>query len=79
MTKVATEGVEAKRMKRHDKVRVVNNHGPMGYVLFMAYIGAAVYFARLSDGFWGFWLALLKAAVWPAYVLHNVLGLLNVR
>jgi hypothetical protein len=65
--------------KQNGKIKIINQQGPWGYVLFMAYIGAAVYFVRLSDGFWGFILALLKAAVWPAYVLHNVLGLLNVR
>lgn len=65
--------------KQGGKVKIINQQGPCGFVLFVAYIGAAVYFVRLSDGFWGFILALLKAAMWPAYVLHNVLGLLNVR
>lgn len=66
-------------MTKNDKAaQVVSDHGPMGYVLFVAYIGAAVYFVQQSSGFWGFILALLKAAVWPAYVLHNVLGLLGV-
>jgi len=66
-------------MRSDAKVKVVNQHGPTGYILFLAYIGAAVYFVQLSNGFWGFILALLKAAVWPAYVLHNVLQVLNVH
>jgi len=66
-------------IKKSAKTKVIHQHGPLGYVLFMAWIGALVYFVRLSDGFWGFILAILKSAVWPAYVLHNVLGLLNVR
>lgn len=61
------------------KTKIVQQQGPWGYVLFMAWIGAVVYFVRLSDGFWGFILAVLKACVWPAYVLHHVLGLLNIR
>ncbi len=66
-------------MKNSATIKVMNNHGPVGYVLFVGYIGAAIYFAQLSHGFWGFLLALLQAAVWPAYVLHDVLQLLNVR
>jgi hypothetical protein len=59
-------------------VKVMSDHGPMGWVLFMAYIGAAVYFVQQSAGFWGFILALLKAAVWPAYVLYHALNALQV-
>ena len=67
-------------MSKNDKaVKIINNHGPLGWVLFTAYIGAVVYFFHLSPTFWGFVLALLKAAVWPAYVLYEVLGLLQVR
>jgi hypothetical protein len=61
------------------KNKVVYDHGPMGWILFMAYIGAVIYFYSVEPGFWGFILALLKAAVWPAYVLFEVLGLLGVR
>jgi hypothetical protein len=59
-------------------VKVMNDHGPMGWALFAAYIGAAVYFVQQSAGFGGFILALLKAAVWPAYVIHHALGVLKV-
>ncbi len=59
--------------------KVVYDHGPLGWLMFMAYIGAVIYFAQQDPGFWGFILALLKAAVWPAFVLFEVLGLLQVR
>lgn len=59
-------------------VKVINRGGPLGGAYFITYIGAAVYFVQHSIGFWGFILALLKAAVWPAYVIHSVLGLLHV-
>lgn len=66
-------------MKRNDKVvRVVNEKGPQGWVFFTAYIGAVVYFFNLDPTFWGFIVAVLKAAVWPAFVIHQVLGLLQV-
>jgi hypothetical protein len=79
MAKTDAEEVTTKHKTKVSAKVTNNNYGPLGYVMFVAYIGAAVYFVRLSDGFWGFLLALLKAAVWPAYVMHNVLGLLNVR
>jgi hypothetical protein len=55
-----------------DKMKVkVDN--PWSYVLFMAFIGAVVYFVERNEGFWGVILAFLQAAVWPAYVLYEVL------
>ena len=51
---------------------------PVGFVLFMAYIGAAVYFIQQNHSILGIVLGLLKAAVWPAYVLYEVLRLRGV-
>lgn len=51
---------------------------PVGYVLFVAWIGAAVYFIQQDHSFWGVVLGLLKAAVWPAYVLYGALEALGV-
>lgn len=60
-----------------DKVKVkVDN--PWGYILFVGYIGALVFFVERNVGFWGDVLAFLQAAVWPAYVLYNVLKLLAI-
>lgn len=59
-------------------VKVVNDHGPLGWVLFTAYIGAAVHFYQVDPGFWGFFLALIKAIFWPGFVAYEVLGLLGV-
>lgn len=53
--------------------KIINTHGPSGFIFFVAYIGAAVYFVQLSSGFWGFILALIKAAAWPGIVVFNVL------
>ncbi len=51
----------------------VTNEGPMGWIMFTAWVGAIVYFVQQSEGFGGFLLAILKACVWPAYVLWHVL------
>ena len=63
-------------MKKVQDVKVTNGH--WGYVLFMAYIGALIYFIERNEGFSGFLLAILQAAVWPAYVLFEVLRTLGV-
>lgn len=55
-------------------VKVVNESaGPLGFVFFTAWVGAIVYFVQNSEGFGGFLVAIFKACVWPAYVLHAVL------
>jgi hypothetical protein len=60
------------------KPRVSTGGAPWGWVLFTAWIGALVYFVQQSAGFWGFVLAVLKSAVWPAYLIHAVLKLLSI-
>ena len=63
----------------HDNRKGIYNSGQLGFVFLLAYVGAAIYFVQQSSG--GFWvvvLALLKAAVWPAYVMYHVLHLLGI-
>jgi hypothetical protein len=50
---------------------------PFGGIYLMTVIGAAVYFIGAADGFWAGVLGLLKALVWPAFVVYRVLELLN--
>jgi hypothetical protein len=65
-------------MTKNDRsVKVINEHGPMGFIFFVAFIGAAVYFVQQSTDFWTFILAILKAIVWPAFVLYHVLQMLH--
>lgn len=64
-------------MAKHERVNVVKQ-GPLGWVFFTAYIGAVVYFFQNDPTFLGFILALLKALVWPAYVVFEVLKSLGV-
>lgn len=51
--------------------------GAAGFALFLSFIGAAVYFVNQVDGFWNIIAALLKAAVWPAILVYNVLSALT--
>lgn len=66
-------------MTHHEKtVKVINKAAPVGFMFFLAYIGAAIYFIEKSNGgFWEVILGLLQAAVWPVYFIYHVLGLLG--
>jgi len=64
-------------MIRNDKTIKIVDRGSSGFAFFVAYIGAAIYFIQQASGFWAVILALLKAAVWPAYVLYHVLQALH--
>lgn len=58
-------------------VKIVNQ-APGGFILFLGFIGAAIYFIQqTSGGFWEVILALLKAIVWPVFVMYHVLSLLG--
>ena len=63
--------------KENGKTVKVVNHGSFGGVYFLTVIGAAVYFVQQAHGFGEFIVALLKALVWPAFVMHRALELLN--
>ncbi len=55
-------------------IKITNKKdGAAGFSLFLFFIGAAVYFVNQVDGFWNIIFALLKAAVWPAILIYNVL------
>lgn len=41
---------------------------------FFGVIGAAVYYLHVSYGFWPSVTALLKALVWPAFLVYRLLG-----
>lgn len=57
---------------------VNNNAAAWGFPAFVAYIGAAIYFVSTTNGaFWAVIGALLKAIVWPGFVVYHVLQLLG--
>lgn len=64
--------------KNNKSKKVRASSGPGGFILFLTYIGAAVYFTQSNEGFWGFILGLLEAAVWPAYLIYHVFDLLQI-
>lgn len=62
------------------KEMMMQKGGPnpfMGFY-FMGFIGSAVYFVGNVDGFWNVILALLKAMVWPAFLINQVFETLGI-
>jgi len=45
-----------------------------GAVYFLGFIGAAVYFIQHADTFWVGVLGVLKALVWPVFLVYHLLG-----
>lgn len=43
----------------------------------LTFIGAAVYFIQQAESFWTGVLGVLKAAVWPAFLIYKLLELLK--
>lgn len=50
--------------------------GPSGAVYGLGLIGAAVYYISTASGFWAGVLGLLKAIVWPAFLVYQALEVL---
>jgi len=48
-----------------------------GCAYFLGLIGAAVYYIQTTTGFWNTVLALLKALVWPAFLVYELLKFLG--
>lgn len=74
-----------KTMKNNVKNNVCNhngcNHhvcgaGPNGAIYGLGFIGAAVYYISTSTTFWMGVLGFLKALVWPAFLVYELLKLL---
>jgi hypothetical protein len=50
--------------------------GGGGAVYFFGLVGAMVYYIQAADGFWHGVLGVLKAFVWPAFVVYDLLKFL---
>ena len=67
-------------MAKEDKktMKVVNEGGPAGMMYCMGILGTAFYFVSQVDGFWNVILAILKAFVWPAFLINRIFELLRI-
>lgn len=73
MDKQTKEEMKANCFSHHK-----NDGGMMGGAYGLAFIGAAVYFINNADGFWMIVLAVLKAIIWPAFLIYKVFTLLGI-
>lgn len=48
-----------------------------GAVYGMGFIGAAIYYISTASGFWAGFIGLLKAIVWPAFLVYEALKAVN--
>ena len=66
-------------MAKEDRatVKVINQHGPFGFVMFVAWVGAFVYFLQGTKDFGDVVWAFMQACVWPAIAIYHVLQVLG--
>ena len=60
-----------------EKVKVIKEGGGNA-VYGLGFIGALVYYIQQADGFWMGVLGILKALVWPAFLVYELLKSLAV-
>lgn len=48
---------------------------PLGGIYFLGFVGAAIYYIQQANGFWNGVLGILKALVWPAFLVYKLLGI----
>lgn len=58
---------------KHEHTKAVTQNGPLGFALFLAYLGAAVYFVNQASGFFSIIWAFIKAIVWPAILVYQAM------
>ncbi len=58
--------------------RIKTTGGAIDFVLFLAYIGAVVYFWIQATGFWSHVWAVIKAIAWPAILVYKGMHALGV-
>ena len=61
------------------KDKCTHSHNHSGNAVYgLGFIGAAIYYISTATGFWMGVLGVLKALVWPAFVVFQVLKFLKV-
>ncbi len=48
-----------------------------GFAYFLAVLGAAIYYVSTAAGFWAGVLGILKALVWPAFLIFEIMKFLG--
>jgi hypothetical protein len=64
-------------METQVKNKVIYNSGGAGAAYGLGVIGASVYYIQLASGFWMGALGVLKAMVWPAFLVYKLFEFLK--
>jgi hypothetical protein len=64
-------------MSDNSRRRSYGTHATGGGIYFVGFIGAAIYFISQATDFWTGVIGLLKAIVWPAYLVFEALTALG--
>jgi hypothetical protein len=64
-------------MEKKVIINKVYNKGSGGAVYGLGFVGAAIYYVSNSTTFWMGVLGILKALVWPAFLVYEVLKLVG--
>ncbi len=64
-------------MKNGNAKGNIRSSGPSGAIYVLGFIGAAVYYISNATGFGMGVIGFLKAIVWPAFLIHELLGFLG--
>jgi hypothetical protein len=57
-------------------IKIKNNSGE-GAFYFVGFVGAAIYYISVANGFWAGVLGFLKAMAWPAFLIYEALKYLG--
>jgi hypothetical protein len=60
---------------RYTRVKIVRKGGAGAY--FLGFLGALVYYLQAAPTFWAGVLGFLKALVWPAFLVYDLLKFLH--
>jgi hypothetical protein len=64
-------------MKRVIQTVKCHHHKACGGIYGLGFIGAAIYYVSTAAGFWMGVLGILKALVWPAFLIYEALRFLG--
>jgi hypothetical protein len=75
LDKAIKEGKKWHDKSKKDKLKCRSTCGGFGY--FLGFIGAVIYYISTADSFWIGVLGVLKAIVWPAFLIFELLKFLG--
>lgn len=61
--------------KKENKMKCCSTSSCGGCGYFLGFIGAVVYHIQTTTGFWNGVLGVLKALVWPAFLIYKLFGM----